>query len=637
MKEKPIAELEEHTFHIPRYQRGYRWEADQINMLLDDLFQYSVSKKEDDSSFYCVQPLVVVAKDEENKEYEVVDGQQRLTTIYLILNYLKSISNNTDTLYYLKFDGRKTQDDYVNKATYKNDIEKEFRDNIDNYYIHRAYHTIETWFKKNIGKVKKDGEVILDDNYLSKFKSLLTSKSAVQDKEKHASFLWHVIDNKEHDGALDAFKDLNYGKIPLTATENIKALLVQKDCYPDNSPAKILAHQRIASWESIANALNHKRLKGMVGDKDINLLDVIIDSVAEEIREEQGYDINRKDSNKYTVDLFDYYVIDRYLNSGATPSERSDKAEDVWKRITSRASKLLNWYDNRNLYHMIGLYSLLESKKGKDLIKEVENLESYKDEETQEEVKRSLPEIIEELKNRIGRRLKLTQYKENGSVVAGKQDLNHPELRYEGKFEKNMRSILTAFNVYTALTSKDENFYFPFDKFREFNPTSLEHIHPKSIVDGTYKEYENWFKVRKESLTKDQLDTLTQYLVSEKIFNGHVKEIEEIVTQVDDKFVKKANFKDPKDVHHIKNMALLDTATNAALQFNTMNVKRNKLLEVVEKGEPYIPHETLNAFAKKYSADQPGDMRYWLEYDRDKYLEAIQASYDYFTKNLPEK
>lgn len=71
------------SFYIPSYQRGYRWSETEVVRLLDDIYQNG--KKN-----YCLQPVVVRKKED---RYELIDGQQRLTTLYLIYKYMHSIAN----------------------------------------------------------------------------------------------------------------------------------------------------------------------------------------------------------------------------------------------------------------------------------------------------------------------------------------------------------------------------------------------------------------------------------------------------------------------------------------------------------------------------------------------------------------
>ena len=81
---KPVKELFGMNFFIPDYQRGYRWGTKQVEDLLRDLeeFYESICEAESSKIIYCLQPLVVMEKD---NKYIVIDGQQRLTTVKILL------------------------------------------------------------------------------------------------------------------------------------------------------------------------------------------------------------------------------------------------------------------------------------------------------------------------------------------------------------------------------------------------------------------------------------------------------------------------------------------------------------------------------------------------------------------------
>ena len=67
---------------IPLYQRAYAWEDEEIVQLIDDI--------NDSTGDYYIGSLVVAKVKSKVETYEVVDGQQRLTTLYLLLHFLKS-------------------------------------------------------------------------------------------------------------------------------------------------------------------------------------------------------------------------------------------------------------------------------------------------------------------------------------------------------------------------------------------------------------------------------------------------------------------------------------------------------------------------------------------------------------------
>lgn len=80
--------LDGRYFYIPAYQRGYRWTEKQMGDLLEDLLCFANDKKKE-NDFYCLQPIIARRITEEGV-WEIVDGQQRLTSIYLLYKYLLS-------------------------------------------------------------------------------------------------------------------------------------------------------------------------------------------------------------------------------------------------------------------------------------------------------------------------------------------------------------------------------------------------------------------------------------------------------------------------------------------------------------------------------------------------------------------
>lgn len=81
LQNETIFDTEAH-YIIPRYQRAYAWEDKEIIQLIDDINSI------DTNSYYYIGSLVVSKIKEKDHTYEVVDGQQRLTTLYLLFQYL---------------------------------------------------------------------------------------------------------------------------------------------------------------------------------------------------------------------------------------------------------------------------------------------------------------------------------------------------------------------------------------------------------------------------------------------------------------------------------------------------------------------------------------------------------------------
>ena len=66
-------------YEVPIYQRNYAWGENQIQQLIDDIY--------DSNGTYFLGNLIVNQKNTD--VYEVIDGQQRLTTLYLLEKYLR--------------------------------------------------------------------------------------------------------------------------------------------------------------------------------------------------------------------------------------------------------------------------------------------------------------------------------------------------------------------------------------------------------------------------------------------------------------------------------------------------------------------------------------------------------------------
>jgi len=89
-------------FLIPDYQRPYAWEEEQCQTLWDDIFSFAFPDenyqyfKEDDE--YYLGPIVTFKNKDKNDKLEVIDGQQRLTTLMLLLRafYDKFINMKDD-------------------------------------------------------------------------------------------------------------------------------------------------------------------------------------------------------------------------------------------------------------------------------------------------------------------------------------------------------------------------------------------------------------------------------------------------------------------------------------------------------------------------------------------------------------
>lgn len=229
-KEKPI------RFMIPSYQRGYRWREDDVKKLLKDLDTYS-------GNCYCLQPLELQWLEECNLPawirknsdysnytyYRVVDGQQRLTTVFIIAKIF-GLNLPWEICYDIE---QKLLSEILLKI---NDTSED--STINDFFRKQVYNTALQYIDKNLEK-KLD---LL--NYFCPY------------AKKKIIFPIHVLTNDPADPeGQEAFSRLNAGKTPLSSSELIKALYMIND-------NDLTADQRIEiakEWEQIESTLQNEQ------------------------------------------------------------------------------------------------------------------------------------------------------------------------------------------------------------------------------------------------------------------------------------------------------------------------------------------------------------------------------------------
>jgi len=149
------------TFFVPRYQRGYRWDTDDVQRLLDDIWACNGQN-------YSLQPIVVKlhkkGNDEQGHEWELIDGQQRMTTLYLILHYMKQQGwKKMGAPYSISYQTR------PGSATYLVTLDPaERKKNIDYFYLYQAYEHIGKWFHTGRDAYAQEEAAITFYGYLCK-------------------------------------------------------------------------------------------------------------------------------------------------------------------------------------------------------------------------------------------------------------------------------------------------------------------------------------------------------------------------------------------------------------------------------------------------------------------------------------
>ena len=229
-------------FYIPAYQRGYRWGKDQVTQLLDDIWEFIQASEGKKNSFYCLQPLVMKCR--ESGDYEIVDGQQRLTTIYILLTVLKKQLDALDKQRFsLHFDTKGA----INEHFLDNIDLLRAHENIDFFHICQVFKAAENWFQNRDGthKIKLLQHLLHDD-----------------EAGRNVKVIWFQL--SQQDDAVAAFTRLNVGKIPLNNDELIRALFLRRSnkvsLGADGTNARVNLQLKIAyEWDQIEKALQDKQ------------------------------------------------------------------------------------------------------------------------------------------------------------------------------------------------------------------------------------------------------------------------------------------------------------------------------------------------------------------------------------------
>ena len=297
---KNVRDLLGENYYIPNYQRGYRWGKDEVTKLLDDIWDFASHGK---SEFYCLQPLIILPQEPsdagETVWYEVLDGQQRLTTLNLIVHYIKK-----------HFPGNEKYPEMHLHYQTRPESSK-----IDFWHIERAYACIHSWFSK-----KAEDDRIKDNTFQEVF----------LDKVK---VIWYKIDRGED--PIKVFERNNIGKIPLADAELIKAFILKGDKRSDRNHLR--RQLEIArEWDEIEQGLRNPNLWAFIfGNKpmpDICIGQLFVVAL--------GFE----DEKKPKI----YDIVERKLE------EEKDYLEGLWQRVKNLYSMIVDWYHDHEAYHYIG-------------------------------------------------------------------------------------------------------------------------------------------------------------------------------------------------------------------------------------------------------------------------------------------
>lgn len=567
----PIAELFGKSFLVKDYQRGYKWEQEEISYLLEDIDFHKSNEP------YCLQPVIV---NFEGDVYELIDGQQRITTLYLLWYYLTS-----SLPYHMDYGTREATRDFLSSknalATLheniisEEDVDWEYFvkdnpkfDNVDIYHIFNVYEYIHDWFTDKQFELEEDYEAFTED-----FKSKLKDGVYV---------IWYDIVNnkKDYSSSEEVFLNLNAGKVPLTDSELIKALFIL-DIIKRNTPqiAELRAFQLASEWSMVENRLHDDHFWYFICNLPYyNKIDTRID---------------------FLLDL-----VNGNLNGGRSTYRfyeeqfRSNDSLD-WTLILQSFNKLEEWYESKDkkLFHLIGFLINSGICNMSDILEDSQN--------------KNKKAFREALIKRIKKEFRKTKRDENNKEfkVYDKEVLNY-KLYYE-----ECKRLLLLFNVNQYINDASNN-KFPFDLYNN-EKWSVEHINPQNPRDfKTIKELlvhlqanQKYYEVNKSEENAEilkELEILTLKLKGienkEQPLSRLPKDVRDALSEVEDSLTNDLN------LHGIQNLVLLDRKTNSKLSNKAFLEKRREILDIYfgrgkeEDNIVFIPMTTIDVFRKSFTS-----------------------------------
>lgn len=563
------------TFIIPYLQRAYKWKEKQAKQMLEDFSEFLKQEK----TYYCMQPLAVV-KTEDNK-YELLDGQQRLTTLLILWRILfEDNKENTFHPYIFEYERDSSESNtLLNRYSFiteSDEIKKGEHRNIDEYYMSKVYGAIKQYFIDNSDNQKED------------FKKLLKGEG------KHILFLWYEVNEEEKH---TTFAHLNSGKIELTCSELIKAILLSDDNKEssDNNglPDKSLVAAQYAEMEE---AFNDDRLWYMLQtDEPLyngSRMDLLFNMVL---------NISRKT-----------YEADPKAAFYEVYTEKRVDLSKFWKDCRTCFVRIMDLYKNPYSYHYMGYLTYTEgNNKIDDWVK------AYKES--------GLKGCIEQLKSKVR------------ESISGLGDFE--KITYSDTSKATLRKIFILHNIQTILIHyeaiKKANLglrfsyeQFPFELLYS-QRWDIEHIASQTENPLTkQKDFEDWIA----SVKADYPEIFAQRPELNNEIDLFEKDYKiEKFKQIYNEIVGSAEKNSPQNKDGLGNLVLLDSHTNRSYHNSLYKRKRKIILAASnidnqnnEYQVTYIPRCTLNVFLKTYNTGMDVNLVEWTQDDYNKYLGDIK-------------
>jgi hypothetical protein len=543
-----------YSFLVPAYQRGYRWGPDEVRTLLDDVATIDDRSDED----YCLQPVVV--RKLQDGRYELVDGQQRLTTLYLLFLAMQKegFKPRSPPPFSLEYATR------PQSAQFLREIDPaRSKENVDFFHICQAYETIVKWFTD----LEPRAQFIADEVNIR--------------LHKRVKVIWYEATADVASTTL--FARLNIGRIPLTNAELLKALLLRRSPGQDGDERHQI--EIGMQWDAIERELHDESLWAFLTNRDAcsypTRIELLFDLMAD-----------KRSGDRF----FTFRHFKKLLESGAA-------SDDVWNDVLSRFEVLREWHNNRDLYHRIGF--LVATGSGDNDLRAL----------LQESASMTKSSFDEGLDAKIVERLDLSlEDVDDLDYQTRRTECERVLLLFNVESTRRLRASTERF-PFDAWKRRDwslEHIHAQnaeeFNKGEQWRDWLTEHA--KALLDLRLSS--------DDSTARDQLVADIQAALgalSKELFV-------ELANRALGLFSRSGEHEDSDFLHDIENLALLPRALNSALNNAAFEVKRRRILAADRRGD-YIPICTRRAFLKYYTDSGDQQLQLWSRQDCEAYRAAM--------------
>lgn len=592
----------EGIFNVPDYQRGYRWGEDQIETFLDDI----TKARDRGEKSYFLQAIVVkkIGEKEGQPVWELIDGQQRLTTAWLLGQLLhKRYPEDQSLDFSLDYKSRPDSAIFLRTLAETGVAPEDTDSNVDFWHMAQAMDVMRDWAVR--------------ERKLATFYEFF---------RENVQLLWHE-DGPEADAA-SHFVSLNSGRIPLQDAELCRAVLLagkhmnvdrelppelkktDEDLLKRLKAAQIRNHQILmgSAWDRIERELREKPLWGFLnGPADLPVhMDYLLQIIF--------------NKNEFSGQHPCFNEIEKRLYSADEPQD----SIAIWNRISFEFDRLACWFQDNNYYHWLGYLSALK-------------------------LNRNEPgfwhKLLESAGNETEERFKKDVLSRIRAAVFPRDEGENLDLEAFEYGQQGTENMLLLFNVEYARRAIGLGVRFPFHEHNRLR-WSLEHINAQNIdMRNDQEAWRKWLDLHIHYLSladADEADAAFEAFLGkcralvkqEKITAEEFRPLRaEIEAYVGSPVIRQDS---------VLNLVLLDLSKNAALSNSIFAIKKGQIqswlsygedLENPDNGDFYVPIGT-QAVLMRHFTDGSAASPIWSPEDMEGYRRALENILSFYWPSL---